>query len=209
MAGLPWLVNFSFLGNGDAVMWGCIAAIAFDRAPDAVRRLVQFRPTSIRLAAVLLIVGMEGFHRGHFAPLVTAFAADSVGAVCIVYLLFSVTQMTQGIVFRSLNAPLVARVGVLSYSIYLWQQLALFPASVNYQPAFWQQFPQNLISVFLFALASYYLIEIPFLSLKDKFLPANRSTGAVSRCWKWSRHDDCDRGALRIARRHRTTRACR
>ena len=56
---------------------------------------------------------------------------------------------------------------MLSYSIYIWQQLFLNRSSVALVCAF----PFNLILVGLFALGSYYLVEQPFLKLQISFFP--------------------------------------
>lgn len=66
--------------------------------------------------------------------------------------------------YKVLNLKIINYIGTLSYSIYLWQQLFI------YQSDFWiNKFPQNLIFIFLAALFSYYIIEKPFLKLKQKF----------------------------------------
>ena len=68
---------------------------------------------------------------------------------------------------RMLNLPAVSFVGVLSYSLYLWQQLFLDRLSDSPYCAF----PLNLVLVFGMALFSYLVIEAPFL----------RARGAVER----------------------------
>ncbi|TDW99997.1 acyltransferase family protein [Dinghuibacter silviterrae] len=71
--------------------------------------------------------------------------------------------------YRLLNIPFLKWIGVLSYSLYIWQQLF-----TNHQPwahtiphgdAFWVNIPVLL----LVACASYYLFEKKFLKLKDRF----------------------------------------
>jgi len=57
---------------------------------------------------------------------------------------------------------------VLSYSLYIWQQLFLNRSSA----ALVCTFPLNLILVGLSALGSYYLVEQPFLKLKQRFSPS-------------------------------------
>jgi peptidoglycan/LPS O-acetylase OafA/YrhL len=55
-------------------------------------------------------------------------------------------------------------VGTLSYSLYLWQQLFL-----NRESSAWiNTFPQNLILAIAAALASYFLLEKPFLRLRHR-----------------------------------------
>jgi peptidoglycan/LPS O-acetylase OafA/YrhL len=63
---------------------------------------------------------------------------------------------------RMLNARPLIFVGVLSYSLYLWQQLFLNRRGSSIV----QSFPLNLLLVALAALASYHAIEQPFLRLR-------------------------------------------
>ena len=64
---------------------------------------------------------------------------------------------------RFLDWKPIAFLGTLSYSLYLWQMPFLNPFST----APWTVFPVNLCLTFLAALASYKLVEQPFLKLKD------------------------------------------
>jgi peptidoglycan/LPS O-acetylase OafA/YrhL len=63
---------------------------------------------------------------------------------------------------KALNWRPLAFLGVLSYSLYLWQQP--FMDRSGHHP--WNRFPLNVALAFLLALVSYYLIEKPFLSLR-------------------------------------------
>jgi peptidoglycan/LPS O-acetylase OafA/YrhL len=77
---------------------------------------------------------------------------------------------------RFLNLPAVSFVGVLSYSLYLWQQIFLNPESVS--PHF--AFPLNIILAVAMALVSYLLIEAPFLRFRTAIERASaqwRGTG--------------------------------
>jgi len=61
-----------------------------------------------------------------------------------------------------LNWKPLAFVGVLSYSLYLWQQ----PFLDRYASHLWNRFPYNISLAFLAALGSYYFVEKPFLNLR-------------------------------------------
>jgi len=65
---------------------------------------------------------------------------------------------------RLLNSRPVVFVGVISYSLYLWQEPFLNPFSV----AWIHSFPYNLIFTVCATLVSYYGIEKPFLRLKPR-----------------------------------------
>jgi peptidoglycan/LPS O-acetylase OafA/YrhL len=69
---------------------------------------------------------------------------------------------------RWLEIPPMLFVGRLSYSLYLWQQLFLIGPTPELNLI--RQFPLNMTLTFACALGSYYLIERPFLALKDRFV---------------------------------------
>jgi peptidoglycan/LPS O-acetylase OafA/YrhL len=66
---------------------------------------------------------------------------------------------------RVLNWKPFASIGVLSYSIYVWQQIFLN----RYSNSWWTAFPENLALSIAAALASYVLLEKPFLRLRARF----------------------------------------
>ena len=79
----------------------------------------------------------------------------------------------QTLLFRFLNWSPLAYVGVLSYSLYVWNNLFLLGEN------FWFSFfPCNIACVAGMALVSHYLVERPFLKLKDHFhVPAGTRAG--------------------------------
>lgn len=166
--GAKWLVKYSFLGNGDAIMWGCVSALVLAEAPNAVKQFSESNQNRRLLIATCVLFGSEVFHRGHFLSALSVPLTLTVQSLSIAFIIYSVTQNRNGLVFNLLNHHMVSRVGVLSYSIYLWQQLALYPSSENFTPYVWQRFPQNILVALVAAVLSYNLIEKPFLSLKDK-----------------------------------------
>src|SRR5262249_7480517 len=67
---------------------------------------------------------------------------------------------------KVLNLSWVAYIGVLSYSLYLWQQVFLVQDRWKYQP--WHWVPISWALAFGAACASYYLVERPFLRLRER-----------------------------------------
>jgi len=85
---------------------------------------------------------------------------------------------------RMLNSLPFVFLGQLSYSLYLWQQPFL-----NRQSASWiAAFPVNLLFALGAALVCHYFVELPFLSLRDRWqkpkgkrgTPAQGSTAAAN-----------------------------
>jgi peptidoglycan/LPS O-acetylase OafA/YrhL len=65
---------------------------------------------------------------------------------------------------RLLNWPPIAAIGVLSYSLYLWQE-PFFDRDVH---MWWTRFPINVCLAVAAAWSSYHLIERPFLRLRQR-----------------------------------------
>ena len=141
---LPWIM--------DPLMFGAVAA------------LCQGHPGLLVAAFLLgispvLAVRFSGGYDVPFAP--------TVQSATILFLLLWLVRRSDTAVGRIFNFPAVAAIGMLSYSLYLWQQLFLVPW-IDHR---WltQRFPVNFLCCFALAFGSYHLIEKPFLRLKERF----------------------------------------
>jgi peptidoglycan/LPS O-acetylase OafA/YrhL len=85
--------------------------------------------------------------------------------VCVALLIESCTRHDRTLAGRFLNWKPVAALGVLSYSLYLWQQ----PFLNRHSDAWVNAFPQNILFAFAAALLSYFVIERAFLGLRKRF----------------------------------------
>lgn len=88
--------------------------------------------------------------------------------ILIAVFIFSVMKESPSLIFKILNLKIIAKTGVLSYSIYIWQQFF-----TNHRP--WDNLKTfshpviNWIIMFIVAYLSYNYFEKPFLMLKKKF----------------------------------------
>jgi peptidoglycan/LPS O-acetylase OafA/YrhL len=82
---------------------------------------------------------------------------------CLCLVVTAAVSFPGTLLFRFLNWRPLVFVGVLSYSLYVWNNLFLY--SAGRWPA--NQFPLNFLCVGGMALASHYLVERPFLKLKN------------------------------------------
>lgn len=78
--------------------------------------------------------------------------------------------------FWILNWRPVAWIGVLSYSLYLWQQ----PFINRNAGAIWNRVPWNIGCALLAATASYYFVERPMLRLREKPAPRKAHASAAA-----------------------------
>ena len=93
--------------------------------------------------------------------LVAGVTVQNVGiAACIAWVL----ARPSGRIGTLLNHPMLVGIGMMSYSIYLWQQIFLNPTS----SAWVARFPMNLVLTGVAALGSYYLVERPSLDLRKR-----------------------------------------
>ncbi|AEE50728.1 acyltransferase family protein [Haliscomenobacter hydrossis] len=80
-------------------------------------------------------------------------------------------KTTAVFIFQALKNPVLGFIGKISFSLYLWQQLFLWP--MEYQSAssglLFQQIPYNIAFVGLAGVLSYFLIEKTFLRLKGSW----------------------------------------
>jgi len=143
----------------DSLAMGCLLAQLRGWLEGQDWYLRLFRPvwSVMILALVLLLNRYEGY------TVVTVFGTSLINLGLAVLIHRSVYRPNDG-VGRILNWKPVAMVGVLSYSLYLWQQLF-----VNRDSSAWMNaFPQNLILAILAALTSYLVIEKPLLKLRSR-----------------------------------------
>jgi peptidoglycan/LPS O-acetylase OafA/YrhL len=154
-----------FPAVADSMAIGCIVAIERDRLLTCRWWLGLTRPAC---AWPMVVVVLALLPLNNYTAI--SFFATPLTLVALAAIVEGSTRWT-GAAARVLNARAVVWIGALSYSLYLWQQPFLNRSS----QALLNSFPMNLVAAFACAVASYYLIERPFLKLRRRF----RATGEV------------------------------
>ena len=97
---------------------------------------------------------------------------ETYTGILIVAVLLWTVRNAESLPGRVLNAPVITHVGVLSYSMYLWQTLFLhhLNASVFAGAGWLGRFPLNWIAILVTAEVSYRVIEQPALGLRNRLL---------------------------------------
>ena len=143
----------------DSLATGCLLALLKGRLELQRWYLRLFHPVwSLLLVALVLVLNRY-----------MAYTADTVLGTSIINL--AVAVLIHRSVYRThtpmaafLNWRPVVFVGTLSYSLYVWQQLFLNRGS----GAWINAFPQNICFAIAAAMASYFLLEKPFLGLRHR-----------------------------------------
>jgi peptidoglycan/LPS O-acetylase OafA/YrhL len=150
----------------DALLWGCVAAFILDTARERERLTQQ-----LRFGAWIVAAAIAGVCVIAYSLLTSMWLA-----ALIPMLLAGTAVHPEWRVSRVLDSAPFAWVGRISYSLYLWQQLFLWPGWEH--PAhWWLVWPWNVIAVFAVAAASYNLLEKPMLRIGRK-LAARASASA-------------------------------
>ena len=154
----------------DALATGCVLAIARPQldSSERYRRLLDARWFwLIPIAGLALrFVTRPWFDLG---------LSMTLANVALAMTIHRCVSRPVGAVAAILEHPLAVRIGVLSYSLYLWQQLFLNRHSTSWLNAF----PVNLALAFIVAALSYRLIESPFLRLSESLRKRGARTGHI------------------------------
>jgi peptidoglycan/LPS O-acetylase OafA/YrhL len=163
------LINhLSFFGRMDSIALGCLCALYKDSLWTWIQprtKILFFFSLFIILSIRYLPNAFNKLHFGYDFPITmwgNTYGTFSNFAIGIILLI--TVYGSHGLWFKFLNHPILDRLGLYSYSIYLWQQFFL-----NNTGLWYNKVPLNLLFIALFSLGSYYLIEKPFLKLKSKF----------------------------------------
>lgn len=147
----------------DALAIGCLLALCRDKIWQQrwYRKLLQSRWFFLVPLGALLANKLGGSVRLYILVVLTLM--NLAVAASIDWSMRNADRWTG----RILEFKPIAFVGVLSYSLYLWQQPFLaYREGADHTIAF------SLAATFALALVSYYFVEKPFLRLKDRLFPS-------------------------------------
>lgn len=152
-------IGETFPTVADAIATGCLLAFYRDRigASSLGGRFLNSRAVWI---TPVLVLGVASIPSTKFGFLV----GQTLANVGIALVLERVVRSPGDAVGRFLNTPVVIRVGVLSYSLYLWQQ----PFLNRYSDHPIAMFPLNVALACVAAAVSYRVIERPALRLRTR-----------------------------------------
>jgi peptidoglycan/LPS O-acetylase OafA/YrhL len=158
---------------GDAIMWGCIFAIWQEEILSLLHRVFRQRQALMcrPFLMIFLLKIADNIHSNNPAfRILNSTLGTTVGSVadiCIGVIILVSIHFTNNFWFAFLNFKWINQIGILSYSLYLWQQVFFAPSI-----GIFSIFPLNILFIFMAAGLSYRFIERPFLILKSEHKPA-------------------------------------
>jgi peptidoglycan/LPS O-acetylase OafA/YrhL len=148
----------------DNLAVGCLlAVVAASPWFEKVARIVAERSWYPLITVVLLMISRQGLGAlWHYGPGMT------VDAILLAILIVQLMQLSGATLWKWLENPVIRYLGLISYPLYLYHQAAI--SLGTRVPGGW---PVHLVVGFALSVAvasgSYWLIEKPFLRLKDRF----------------------------------------
>ncbi|HEY1993557.1 MAG TPA: acyltransferase [Edaphobacter sp.] len=161
--------SYGFHFHADSLMFGCLLALVqgtpvFERLYNFVTKIWWIPPAAIVLSDCL----SARFQNYWDFPVGMTFC----GVAISFFLLWCVRNPASG-VGRILNSRPIAHIGVLSYSIYIWQTLFLNPDNVSlFGPSLKLLYtlPFSWLAILIVAELSYYVVERPSLRLRNQLI---------------------------------------
>jgi peptidoglycan/LPS O-acetylase OafA/YrhL len=144
----------------DTLLFGCVLALLWKNKQFQDRLRPLFHPVLLIVAAVLLVWGSQMLwvrYRGAYGATLGVTLDSALITLLVAYLIQNPHSWAGWV----LNTSWVRHVGVISYSLYLWQGL--------YLTSVLNVFPLNILLAFLSAELSFRLVERPALRLRDYF----------------------------------------
>ena len=145
----------------DGIMTGCIVALLATGMAGP-----RLQPVGSIGSLLALLVGatfflFRGFCEQHTDSYLYYHSGSALYMAAILWIVISTEGGWVSWFFRQ---PWITTLGLLSYSLYLWQQPFLYRHSVGW----WNLFPWNIGVIFTIATISYYCLERPLLRWRNK-----------------------------------------
>jgi peptidoglycan/LPS O-acetylase OafA/YrhL len=158
------MVDRMFHSSIDTIMFGCLLALVWDT--ERFRSLVPVLSSGWCMAGSLFfLLLVDPLLESHFYGRYSLLLGMTLEGACISVLTVAVVSRPATLAGRILNSAALRHIGVISYSLYLWQNI-FTTGNTRY-------FPLNVVAALGCAELSYWAIERPSLRLRDRLNPGS------------------------------------
>lgn len=166
----PVFTPHSFLNYCDSLAMGCASAVLLARRPGLVQWMCQTHFSRSTMVALLLILTPYVLCNLFILGIITVPLGSAMQGLGFSILLLQSVTSPERKFYRMLNWSWVRQIGILSYSIYIWQQIfCANPETFGLGNVWWMSYPTWLLAVMVVASLSYYGLEKPMLKLRARF----------------------------------------
>jgi peptidoglycan/LPS O-acetylase OafA/YrhL len=144
----------------DSIMFGCLLALLWynPRFNEFVQPLIRGRVAAL---SGLFVFVLSPILQAHFRGSYTLVIGLTLNAICMSQILLYVVRVPDSALGWVLNTRVLRHLGVISYSLYLWQEMFAGANTVRF-------FPWSLPAILACAELSYWLVERPALRLRER-----------------------------------------
>jgi peptidoglycan/LPS O-acetylase OafA/YrhL len=154
----------------DSIAIGCLASLAFTRLPASALLCKPFGQLTVLCLWAAVLFFMPTLMPGY-----SAFIFPTLQAAATAVFVLVAANAESGLLFVVFSNRLMAFVGALSYSIYVWHFMFLSHFFGKVSEGLWfYQWPVWLIVAFLVAYVSHKWLELPFLAMRSRFAAISR-----------------------------------
>lgn len=158
------IIGMTIHTGADLLMFGCLLALV-EGHPRFERGMAFFKSWLFPVGAALFLLLGHPFLYSRFWAAYKIAAGPTLVAACVAFIIAWLLRKPGSLGAAFLNSRVMMHLGVLSYSLYLWQQVFL----THLNKTVFGRFPFCLIGTYAAACASYYLIEKWFLNMRTRF----------------------------------------
>ncbi len=173
---VPILAGRSFFSYFDLLAVGCACAVYLAHARRSNRQnniFLTHRRTIMFIGLLLVLIPqvLNKFYESHLIlRILQVTIYPSFEAFGFALLMLQSIFLPDWGGYRILNWRWICEIGILSYSIYIWQQIfCTEPEVFGLGQVWWMSFPGWLVPVFVVSFISYYGLERPILRLRSRF----------------------------------------
>lgn len=156
------IAEYSFTSTMGYISVGCLCAIHLDEILVVLRKLNTKLVKTVVIGIIFIIHVLALYNK---LPFFFYPFRGLILSICWAYLMLSYGFLSNGPVFKFLNNRYLAQIGMMSFSIYLWQQMFFDEALKPFDNV-----GLSILVIIPVSMASYYCIERPVLKLRNKFL---------------------------------------
>jgi len=157
-------VLITLFGNGTtAILIGSLLSILMFKGLMPVSNTNNYRFLSL----VLFIIAM--MFRIGFNILPGTYLTSTIFSLVIAFVIFLCITNDNDFLGKILKSKILIKLGILSYSIYIWQQLFMYQQPWGNSFKYSDSLFLNIPVLFIVAYISYHFYEVRFLKLKNKF----------------------------------------
>jgi peptidoglycan/LPS O-acetylase OafA/YrhL len=158
----------SFFKYFDTLAFGCACAVLLTHRRVMIERGLKNRPGVTVATGIALILFPHYSSWLHLEAVAVAQAGQTLQALGFSILLLHSVLMPEWFGYRALNWEWVRRIGIWSYSLYIWQQLFWrAPQCFGLNRVWWMGV--WMIPLFAVTMASYYGLERSLFKLRSRY----------------------------------------